>query len=674
MLKVLALSFLCAAPGRAQVVRAPAAGAAAAVPRVVMPANSFSLIGGASLDTLSVLPALSSPKLAPVLPGSALPRLARPVRAPRAAVAAGPIAFPITAGRSSQGAAPAIRGPRFKPPAKTLRSLSRSLAPDLRAASPASKVSPARAFGAGHEIMRKILGLFDGAKGDPDSELVDRAARRLLLTLLRHQDDPLAAEAEILALLAEAHTAGVLEPVIQALVRDPRIAPMLPPMPPGAESKYAARLAKVIGAELEGAGMIPGKDPFEKWKARGRRQMGLVNKSAFTPRGPGQPSLFEEAGFIAEMEALTGDRFTDGNSIRALGDGPKAYRERNRLIRGARRSVDLMAWAIYDDKSGAETADLLIAKIKKGVKVRIIVDGQTVEDAGHGRETLARLKAAGAEVVLFHDLKRVYDGMHAKMMIIDRRIAVSGGRNVGDPYLHADPKGHKWRDMDVVYEGPAVTDSLRLFARVFNEQVKAHDLPYKRMRVSRTPVPGPGAARASVSYQRPGRRSKVLLGMLKAISGASGRVNIENAYFITFPSVRQALLEALARGVEVNILTNSAESVDEPIVSVPILESLPELIEAGANVYLKQGDTLHAKFMTVDGIYSNVTSFNLHPRSDRYEHEMSVSALDRGLAAELDAEFAGDLATARRIRRAEDLAIPSSPLSFIVRRYLFNQL
>lgn len=165
-----------------------------------------------------------------------------------------------------------------------------------------------------------------------------------------------------------------------------------------------------------------------------------------------------------------------------------------------------------------------------------------------------------------------------------------------------------------------------------------------------------------------------MLAYLKAIAGAGTVINIENAYLITMPQLKAALLDALRRGVKVNILTNSAESIDEPIVIAPILASLPELIAAGATVGLKRGDTVHSKFMTVDGLFSIVGSFNLHPRSIRYEFELVVSALDARLAAALDRAFAADMAAALPVTDPAALDIPDSPLTRIVQRYLYNQL
>lgn len=500
-------------------------------------------------------------------------------------------------------------------------------------------------------------------------------ARQILSALLRHGGDPVAAEPEILSLIAEASAAGKLAPGLRMLLDDPRIADHLPVMDAAKKDAYSQRLAKIVAAELAGAGMTPGSTPFEEWESRGARQMDEVRRSQYAPRGPGEPSLFEEEGFIEEMQHLTGVSFSDENKIEILSDGAASYAARNELISNAEYSINLMAWAIYDDAAGRETVDLLIAKHKEDVKVRVMVDGQTIDDNGHGRIQIARLEAAGIEVIRFSDPQRPYDGLHSKLLIIDGEVAIAGGRNVGDPYLHTDPDGDKWRDMDVRYEGPAVADSEALFGDIWNTQVRNRKLDLELfeevLAYSGEPA---GTARIAVSYQHPGERANVLFGMLKAISGASTRINIENAYFISFPSVRTALLEAIARGVEVNILTNSGESVDQAIVVVPILESLPELIEAGANVFIMRETMLHAKFMTVDGIYSNVTSYNIHPRSERYEHEMAIAGIDKELAADLDDDFARDTLKARKIETASDLDIPSSPLSAIVQRYLFNQL
>ncbi|MEQ1919513.1 MAG: phosphatidylserine/phosphatidylglycerophosphate/cardiolipin synthase family protein, partial [Elusimicrobiota bacterium] len=475
---------------------------------------------------------------------------------------------------------------------------------------------------------------------------------------------------ELIDVLARAHAAGQLNSVVQALVADPRVIAHLPPMPAEKRAVFAAQFAFMVGAELEGAGRIPGTKPFEPWNDMARRQTALVAASAFAPRGPGEASLFTEPGFVKEYEALTGAAFTDSNSAVPLIDGPASFKARFGLMRKAKKSIHIQSWAFYDDTTGNAAADLLIAKKREGLDIKIMVDGKTT--AQHGAAVLARMSAAGIEIVLFNDAARKYDGLHTKILLVDGVHAIVGGMNFGDDYSHLGV-GKKWRDTDLYYRGRVVGQTGRFMAALWNAQITAQGLPFGLMNPPAV-FPASGKARMSFLADDPEGEATIMLAYLKAISGASTVINIENAYLITMPQLRTALLDALRRGVKVNILTNSAESIDEPIIIAPILASLPELIAAGATVALKRGDTVHSKFMTVDGLFSIVGSFNLHPRSIRYEFELIVNTLDARVAARLDRAFAADMAAALPVTDPAALAIPDSPLTRIVRRYLFNQL
>ncbi|MBI2788126.1 MAG: phosphatidylserine/phosphatidylglycerophosphate/cardiolipin synthase family protein [Elusimicrobia bacterium] len=614
----------------------------------------------AGLRTLPVapvpVPALSAPQVRPTaLPGGLMPSLSPALAVPSPILAAPALLIP---------AAPVAAAPV---PASAVRSLTAMGAalPALRA--PAlSEMSLRLSAGAAFDGEAPRPGAVDPAP----NPAVDAFVRELLVILIKAGGDPTKAEGELIEVLARAHAAGQLAPVLQALVADPRVVPHLPPMPAEKRALYAAQFAFMVGAELEGAGRIPGTKPFETWDAMARRQSALIAGSAFASRGPGEASLFTEPGFVKEYEALTGAAFTDDNSATPLIDGPASFKVRFGLMRKARKSIHIQSWAFYDDATGNAAADLLIAKKAEGLDVKIMVDGKT--PAVHGAAVLARMAAAGIEIVYFNDAARKYDGLHTKILLVDGVHAIIGGMNFGDDYSHLGA-GKKWRDTDLYYRGRVVGQTARFMAALWNAQVTAQGLPHGLMNPMAV-RPASGKARMSVLADDPEGEATIMLAYLKAISGASAVINIENAYLITMPQLREALLAALARGVKVNILTNSAESIDEPIVIAPILASLPELIAAGATVALKRGDTVHSKFMTVDGLFSIVGSFNLHPRSIRYEFELIMSTLDPRVAARLDAAFAADMAAALPVTDPAALAIPDSPLNRIVRRYLYNQL
>ena len=187
-----------------------------------------------------------------------------------------------------------------------------------------------------------------------------------------------------------------------------------------------------------------------------------------------------------------------------------------------------------------------------------------------------------------------------------------------------------------------------------------------------------GSARVAVVLQNPPKTSPILVSIIKAMYGATRNINIENAYFVAIPAVTQAVLEARARGVKVTILTNSKESIDaegKPIVDA-MAKCLIPLQQAGVHIYLKQGNaqTLHSKFMTVDGEFADIGSYNLHPRGERIDTEVNVNILDRASVAQLDAAFANDLAAAKKVRTAQELETKPGMVSQIMSTFFYAQL
>ncbi|MBB63773.1 MAG: hypothetical protein CMO81_01785 [Waddliaceae bacterium] len=477
-------------------------------------------------------------------------------------------------------------------------------------------------------------------------------------------------EQVLLNRLAEAHQSNTLEPALRILLQDSHVVSLLPEMDEKTTEKYAKRLDKVIGAELQGAGYLRGGLSFKDWKALGKRQWEKVCVSSFKRPQRHASSLLKEDLFIEELENLQEELFEKSWDCSLLSDGKKAWQQRLDWVRDAKHRIELMVWCIYDDHAGNEMVDLLIEKHRQGIQVRIIVDEQTIKDWNSGSSNARRLEQAGIPFFRYRNRERPCDGVHAKLLIIDGKQAIVGGRNIGDAYMHTDPKGEKWRDMEISGTGAIAKGALKHFEKLwveFSSKPKNLFTTIKRNTQK-------DSVSSAVLMQNPSGESTVLLSQLKAISGASDYVHIENAYFIIFPAIRLAILDALSRGVEVSILTNSPESIGEIIMMEPIMKSLPELFRAGAKIYLKQGETLHAKFMIVDGIYSNIGSYNFHPRSERYEFESAAVFLDSNLAKELNQEFLNDIQKSLKVSSLRELTIRSSPLNFLVERYFFNQL
>ncbi|MBI4351058.1 MAG: phosphatidylserine/phosphatidylglycerophosphate/cardiolipin synthase family protein [Elusimicrobia bacterium] len=406
------------------------------------------------------------------------------------------------------------------------------------------------------------------------------------------------------------------------------------------------------------------------------RVMRASKSKAFPARPAGQPSLFTDEGFIREYERVTNGRFSSGNSVRFLINGPASFEVKDALIRSAKKSLLVSTWAFYDDTTGYQAAQMLIAKKKEGVDVKVMLDKKVL--AGHGKKVVRLMTDAGIEVLKYTE-KRANDIWHVKVLIADDQYAVVGGLNFADVYSHKSGT-ILWRDTDVVYSGPAVLDARKLLADVWNANAKKNGFKTIDARTTGMPFEG-GAARVATVMQDPPRDSTILISIIKAMYAATKNINIENAYFVSLPVVTQAVLDARARGVEVNILTNSRESIDpEGLVIVEAMyKCLVPLAEAGASIYLyngirSPGDTLHSKFMTVDGEFADIGSYNLHPRGERYDTEVNVNVLDRGSVAQLDEAFYKDVKNSRRVKTSADLGGKPGFLANMANNYFYAQL
>ena len=240
----------------------------------------------------------------------------------------------------------------------------------------------------------------------------------------------------------------------------------------------------------------------------------------------------------------------------------------------------------------------------------------------------------------------------------------------------------------MLFKGPPVQDSAQLFRKIWNEQcdrlasVKTADAD----RYTALKIDGSRVSQTQNKYEasvellglldhspKADGFDAIYMGIMKSIEASKKTIDIANAYVILTPGMKNALLRARERGVKVRILTNSSKSVDEPIVSAPILKSLAEMLPSKCEIYVKNGDTLHSKYAVFDGQLTWVMSYNLHPRSLRYEGEVANVIIDDGFAKSVTEAYEADLAIAKPIHVEADLDIPSSKLAN-VGMHFFDQL
>ena len=386
----------------------------------------------------------------------------------------------------------------------------------------------------------------------------------------------------------------------------------------------------------------------------------------------------EHLDFDGKLKALTGESYFKADSIQLLADGKKALENRINWIREAQKEVSLFYWALYDDKTGTMIADELLKAASRGVTVRLLVDGQTSMRPGYGSQVKRLEESKQVEVIRWFHAELPHLGQHIKSMVVDGKVAQLGGMNGGDVYSHINPETAHWSDTDIAVRGGSVIARVQKeMADIWNQQVESRKLALKPME-SFAPVVStkPGVDMMIVRHDpaKDKKGSKILKTIIAAIDSAQKSIEIENAYIIAIPALKEATDRAVKRNVKVRFLTNSNESVDEPIIALPIVRSAQDLSAAKAEVYLKKGATLHSKIAVVDSQHSLVMSYNIHPRSEKLENELLVVIRDQDMGQQMSDKFAEDAKSGVRLESPKDITLPFDPSVFLTLRIFFDQL
>lgn len=404
---------------------------------------------------------------------------------------------------------------------------------------------------------------------------------------------------------------------------------------------------------------------------------GWAAKGASTrPAGPAAPiaaskpaaeiTAFDSPSFNATLDRTTSSRNTAGNKLTMLFDGASSFPERNKMIDGAKESINLQTFIFASDDTGWDLANRLAAKAKEGVKVRVIYDGMGSNRADP--KMFEMMKAAGVEVKAYaKPLEQPWnlnDRWHEKHLIVDGKASIEGGMNIANEYAfggsgkmvfsRGKTATEPWRDTDMKLEGPAVHDTQAAFLKNW-ETIGGKVSPEEKTKLFPGITPSLDGAKVRVVQTRPDQEGDSNTTNLyrQAIDTATKSITIENAYFVPPKELRDALIKAARRGVDVKVMTNSRASNDTGVVSDAARYFYDDLIKAGVKVFEKQGATVHSKTATFDGAFSLVGSANLNGRSDGRDSEDVLAVRDNSVAKQLEARFASGISQTKAVTSQE---------------------
>ncbi|NNM13660.1 MAG: cardiolipin synthase [Gammaproteobacteria bacterium] len=332
---------------------------------------------------------------------------------------------------------------------------------------------------------------------------------------------------------------------------------------------------------------------------------------------------------------VTGRAASNGNSLRALFGGKEAYASMLEAIHKAKHTVALSTYILNSDITGKKFVTAMEAAQKRGVKVRVLIDG-----AGelYSRQKISKiLKRKNIQSALFLPPRlippSVYINLrnHRKILVVDNSVAFAGGMNISDQHTSEVFADKAIKDVHFQLQGPVVLELAELFERDWQFATKNDDQEDVQQ-VSDLSIHGDMACR--VIPDGPDAELDTLALTLQAvISTAQKSVDIVTPYFIPSRELIAILQAASLRGVRVRIVLPAKNNLF--FMHWANRNTLTELLKWGISVYYQSPPFAHTKLLLIDSDYALIGSANIDPRSLRLNFELGIEIFSKSLHHQL---------------------------------------
>jgi cardiolipin synthase len=376
----------------------------------------------------------------------------------------------------------------------------------------------------------------------------------------------------------------------------------------------------------------------------------LIAPSEFAPQyGLDHEFSVEDEEFLPTMTGATGVPLAPGNRLDILNNGDAFYPAMLEAIGEAQHSITIEAYIYWAGEIGQEFADALAGKASEGIKVKILLDA--VGSSTIGTKILTTLEAGGCQLAWYNPIRwysvgRFNHRTHRKSLIIDGRVAFTGGAGIADHWTgNAEDPAH-WRDMQIRLEGQGVTPLQTGFGQNWLQttgELISGPLYY--------PPPSEPAGRLAVqtimSSPEIGASTVRTMYYLSIIC-ARRSIYIANPYFVPDEAALDALADAKKRGVDVRVMVSGIRN-DNWLARQNSVRLFGPLLRAGIEIQEYNLTMLHHKTMVVDSVWGTIGTTNFDNRSFAYNEENNVCFYDEELACSMHDTFLADLEGCDRV-------------------------
>ena len=337
------------------------------------------------------------------------------------------------------------------------------------------------------------------------------------------------------------------------------------------------------------------------------------------------------------------------NSVTVLTDGTNFYPAELKALRSAKRSINVEVYIFWAGDVVDQFVEVMAERSRAGVRVNLLVDAVGSAGMALRRGRFRRLRAAGCHVNFFHPLTprmldRVNIRTHREIIVVDGRTAFVGGAGIADHWM-LPTRGRPWRDMMIQVEGPAATALQGSFVENWLEasgEALVGERYFPEWELS-------GTTRVLViNSSSRGRSSHTqILHQLLLIS-ARKSIRIVTPYFLPDPTVREEIIQAVRRGVKVQIVTVGPHT-DLKLLRAGGRRIYGDLLEAGVEIHEYEPGMFHVKMLLVDDSWSVIGTTNFDNRSFTINDEINLAIMDATFCARLSEDVDNDILNSRKV-------------------------
>ncbi|MDC0434391.1 phospholipase D-like domain-containing protein [bacterium] len=375
----------------------------------------------------------------------------------------------------------------------------------------------------------------------------------------------------------------------------------------------------------------------------------------------GQP-LESVSGIVDVIAQYFGVPVSTNSQVEPLFNGDQFFPPMLEAIHSAEDSIDFLTFIYWTGDIADEFAEALAEAAKRGVTVRVILDGFGSFDIKDGLVQL--MQSAGVEVAWYHplqwyDIRRLNKRTHRKTLIIDREIGFTGGAGIAAEWTGTASKASEWRDNHFRITGSAVQDLETAFAQNWLS-ASGEMLVYEQEIDSSLSPPDeqtPTERLLTLSTSPQDGISSIALVYWTAITSATQRVDISTPYFLPDLSLKQTMIDAANNGLDIRLLL-PGEHNDSVLIRTASVAYYKELLEAGVRIFEFQTSMMHTKLMLLDDDVSIFGSANFDNRSFSLNSETILISDSQPLFQQLHDKFEKDLEEATEITLESDV-LPS---------------